>query len=42
MDLPGFEPGAFPMRRERDTTTLQTHGYRLSQNYINYSSYFTK
>lgn len=26
MDLPGFEPGAFRMQSERDTTTLQTHG----------------
>ena len=24
MDLPGFEPGAFRMQSERDTTTLQT------------------
>lgn len=27
MDLPGFEPGAFRMQSERDTTTLQTHGW---------------
>ncbi len=27
MDLPGFEPGAFRMQSERDTTTLQTQGY---------------
>ena len=25
MDLPGFEPGAFRMQSERDTTTLHTH-----------------
>lgn len=24
MDTPGFEPGAFRMRSERDTTTLRT------------------
>ena len=24
LDLPGFEPGAFRMQSERDTTTLQT------------------
>ena len=24
MDLPGFEPGAFRMQSERDTTTLHT------------------
>lgn len=31
MDLPGFEPGAFRMQSERDTTTLQTldKGYTL-------------
>lgn len=25
MDQPGIEPGAFPMRMERDTPTPQTH-----------------
>lgn len=30
MDLPGFEPGAFRMQSERDTTTLQTLGTCLS------------
>jgi hypothetical protein len=31
MELPGFEPGAFPMRRERDTTTLQSQDYLFTQ-----------
>ena len=30
LDLPGFEPGAFRMQSERDTTTLQTLGACLS------------
>ena len=31
LDLPGFEPGAFRMQSERDTTTLQTRVICLSQ-----------
>ena len=31
MDMPGFEPGAFRMQSERDTTTLHTQN-----NYFTY------
>ena len=27
LEVPGIEPGAFRMQSERDTTTLQTHGW---------------
>ena len=33
MDMPGFEPGAFRMQSERDTTTPHTHFKHYATNY---------
>ena len=35
MEMPGFEPGAFRMRSERDTTTLHPRSDSLAGHILN-------